>query len=189
VPPPSGGKITLKNVTAQIAAGGSITAVVIPTHANPGLQKLVVACLDEIESGAIQEAFLERLAHYNRSKDDRGLQEKLNQAGCPDSYYDFAIEAKDSFAKFFEVMCRHKSGQLILITAFKHAYIIFREKVHPYIETMSFVQQQSIFEEEVVKFLNDNLTGLPEFDGRMEALGTIYFLADNCFIEYAKCSS
>ena len=186
---PSSGAVTLKNVTAQIAAGGNVNAIVLATHASPGLQKLVQSCLSEIESGEIQEAFLDRLAHYDRSKDDRNLRAKLDGAGCPEAYYEFAIEAKEGFAKFYEIMCRHKSGQLILVSAFKHAYSVFREQVHPLLEQISFEQQQEIFEQNVVKFLSDNLTGLPEFDGRMEALGAIYFLADNCFIEYAKCSS
>jgi hypothetical protein len=181
--------VTQKNVTANIAAGGNVAAVVVQTHANPGLQKLVVACLNEIESGLIQGSFLDRLAHYNRSTSDRNLKDKLGDAGCAEKYYDFAIEAKDGFAKFFEIMCRHKSGQLILVAAFKHAYSVYREKIYPYIDEMSFRDQEAVFEKEVVAFLSDNLTGLPEFDGRMEALGAIYYLADNCFIEYAKCSS
>lgn len=185
----TGTSVTLRNVTAQIAAAGSVNAVVLSTHANPGLQKLVMSCLAEIQSGEMQEPFLERLAHFNRSKDDRDLKEKLESAGCPEDYYDFAIEAKEGFAKFFEIMCRHKSGQIILVSAFKHAYSVYREKIYPYIEAISFDTQQQIFEDEVVRFLSDNLTGLPQFDGRMEALGAIYYLADNCFIEYAKCSN
>ena len=177
-----------QNVNATNVAGNSIYSVnVAGSHLNPGLQKLVMNCLQEIEDGRLKDTFIEQLGHFNRLPTHRNLKTKLATAGCSDDYYDFAIEAKEGFAKFFEIAARHPSGQAILVSAFKHAYSLFSEKVRPILSTITFADQAAIFESEVVGYLSHNLTGLPEFYGRMEALGLIYFLADNCFIEYANC--
>jgi hypothetical protein len=178
----------LENIHAEnVAANNLYVTSITGTLLNPGLQKLVSDCLNEIEQGDIRDVFLEQLAHFNRPASERNLMTKLSKAGCPETYYEFAIEAKENFAKFFEVMARHASGQAILVAAFKHAYSIFKEKINPYINAMTFSQQSEIFENSVVLYLDQNLTGLPGFDGRMEALGLLYYLADNCFIEYANC--
>lgn len=181
-------KTLLQNVNAAIVAGESVYAVnVNGTQLNPGLQRLVLSCLAEMKDGAIQDSFIDQLSHFNRLPSERNLKTKLHDCGCPEDYYDFAIEAKEAFAKFFEVTARHASGQAILVAAFRHAYSLFREKVSPYISSLTFAEQNRLFEDEVVSYLSHNLTGLPEFYGRMEALGLLFFLADNCFIEYAKC--
>ncbi len=65
--------------------------------------------------------------------------------------------------------------------------ITFQETIRPKIEQMTFSEQSVIFNDTVVEYLSHNLTGLPEFYGKVEALGLIFFLADSCFIEYAKC--
>ncbi len=180
-------KASLKDVHAHIAAAGSVSVVnVSGAHANPGLQKLIAACLAEMDDGTVTEAFIRELSHFNRSPTERNLQSKLKAAGLNDAYYDYAIEAKESFAKFFEVLGRHPSGQTILVAAFSHAYSVFREKIAPHIDSMDFKIQAEIFESDVVLYLSHNLTGLPGFYGRNESLGLLYYLADNCFIEYAN---
>ena len=180
---------SLSHVTATNVAGHTLNSFTFTgTLLNPGLQKLVSDCMAEIGNGTLKDVFIEQLSHYNRSVSDRNLQTKFKDAGCPETLYDFAIEAKESFAKFFEVTARHPSGQAILVAAFKHAYSIFGEKINPYLKDMTFSDQNTIFENSIVEYLSHNLMGLPEFYGRMEALGLIYYLADNCFIEYAKCS-
>ena len=178
----------LSNIYASVVAGGNAYTVNIAgTQVNAGLQKLVSACLAEMSAGTVKDTFLEQLAHFNRAPTHRNLKTKLSDSGCDNAFYEYAIEAKEAFAKFFEITARHPSGQAVLVAAFKHAYSIFQEKIAPNINIMSFKQQSNVFEEDVVGFLSENLTGLPEFYGRMEALGLIYYLGDNCFIEYAKC--
>ncbi|WP_132263893.1 ABC-three component system protein [Novosphingobium sp. PhB57] len=180
----------LRDITAtNVSAGNQTNIILSGATVNPSLQKLVAACLDEIDQGETLDTFIEQLAHYGRVPTERNLESKLTEAGCNSKYYDFAIEAKESFAKFYEVMGRHRSGQAILVTAFKHAYSVFREQIYPRIDEITFDVQASLFDDKVINFLSDNLIGLPNFDGRMEALGLLFFLADNCFIEYAKCST
>ncbi|MGR6331373.1 ABC-three component system protein [Sphingomonas sp. XXL09] len=177
-----------QGVTANVVAAGSAYVLNVEgPKVNPGLQKLVAKCLAEIETGEVQDTFIAQLAHFNRAPSDRNLKTKLSDAGQTSDYYDFAIEAKESFAKFFEVTARHPSGQAILVAGFKHAYSTFQESIRPSLGSMTFSQQSAIFNDSVVEYLSHNLTGLPEFYGKMEALGLIFFLADSCFIEYAKC--
>ncbi|MEG3170557.1 ABC-three component system protein [Sphingomonas sp. LB3N6] len=177
-----------QGVTANVVAGGSaIILNVEGPQVNPGLQRLVAKCLIEIENGEIKDSFIEQLAHYDRVPTHRNLKTKLADAGQTIDYYDYAIEAKEAFAKFFEVTARHASGQAILVAGFKHAYSTFQEDIRPNIATMKFAEQSAIFNETVVEYLSHNLTGLPEFYGKMEAMGLLFFLADNCFIEYASC--
>jgi hypothetical protein len=177
-----------QGVTAHVVAAGSAYVLNVEgPQVNPGLQKLVAKCLAEIEAGEMQDTFIGQLAHFNRAPTDRNLKSKLSAAGQTSNYYDFAIEAKESFAKFFEITARHPSGQAILVAGFKHAYSTFQETIRPTIDKMTFAQQSVIFNDTVVDYLSHNLTGLPEFYGKMEALGLIFFLADSCFIEYAKC--
>ena len=181
-----GTKTKLQNIHAQYAAGGNISAINLSgTYANPGLQKLIAACIHEMDAGTVTDKFVQELAHFRRPPTERNLEIKLKESGQKEAYYDFAIEAKEAFAKFFEVLGRHPSGQLVMIAAFSHAYSIFREKIAPNIADMSFSDQSDLFESEIVVFLSHNLTGLPGFYGRNEALGLLFYLADNCFIEYA----
>ena len=180
--------IIQQDVTANVVTGGSAYVLNVEgPQVNPGLQKLVAKCLAEIEAGELQDTFITQLAHFNRAPTDRNLKTKLSSAGQSSEYYDFAIEAKESFAKFFEITARHPSGQAILVAGFKHAYSTFQESIRPKIETLTFSQQSAIFNETVVEYLSHNFTGLPGFYGKMEALGLIFFLADSCFIEYAQC--
>lgn len=177
---------TLRDIQAHIAAGGSVSVVnVTGVHANPGMQKLISDCANEMSDGKISEAFIRELSHFNRPPSDRNLKTKLEEAGKNEAYYDFAIEAKESFAKFFEVVARHPSGQKVLVAAFSHAYSVFREKIFPELDILKFTDQTDIFEAEVVLYLSHNLTSMPGFYGRNEALGLLFYLADNCFIEYA----
>ena len=177
-----------QDVTANVVTGGSAYILNVEgPKVNPGLQKLVAKCLAEIESGEVQDTFIAQLSHFNRAPTDRNLKTKLSDAGRSSGYYDFAIEAKESFAKFFEITARHPSGQAILVAGFKHAYSTFQETIRPNLDGMTFSQQSAIFDSSVVEYLSHNLTGLPEFYGKMEALGLLFFLADSCFIEYAKC--
>ena len=177
----------LSNIQANIVAGGNaITVSVTGTQINPGLQKLVAACLAEMSEGTVRDTFLEQLSHFNRPPSRRTLRDKFVSAGCAETLYEFAMEAKEAFAKFFEITARHPSGQAVLVAAFKHAYSVYQEKIASDIDKLTFKQQSAIFESDVVAFLSDNLTGLPEFYGRMEAFGLLFYLGDNCFIEYAK---
>lgn len=177
-----------QGVTANVVAAGSAYVLNVEgPKVNPGLQKLVAQCLAEIEIGEMQDTFIAQLAHFNRPPTERNLKIKLSAAGQTTDYYDFAIEAKESFAKFFEVTARHPSGQAILVAGFKHAYSTFQESIRPHLDHMTFSQQSKLFNDDVVEYLSHNLTGLPEFYGKMEALGLIFFLADSCFIEYASC--
>ena len=189
MPPQDGGsrRVTIKGVTAQSVALRDVNVNnFVGTESNPGLQKIISSCLSEMEAGTVSDIFFQQLQHFNRAPSERNLKIKLSDAGKNDAYYDYAIEAKESFAKFFEVVARHPSGQRVLLAAFSHAYSVFREKIQPNIEYITFDHQAEIFEKDVVLFLSHNLTGMPGFYGRNEALGLLYFLADNCFIEYAN---
>lgn len=156
-----------------------------PPLVNPGLAELVRKCLDEIERNDLTESFFSDLSFFSERPDLRSLREKFAAAGVSDAAYEAAIWEKENFEKFFEVIARHSTGQQILVAAFRHAYSIYKGKVFPHISDMTFMEQQELFESEVVLFLSHNLTGLPYFYGRSESIGLIYYLADNCFIEYA----
>lgn len=178
---------SLSDIHANNVAGGNLSIVNLSgALANPGLQKLISEFTTEMNDGKVSEAFVRELSHFNRPSSDRNLKTKLAAAGKNEAYYDFAIEAKESFAKFFEIVARHPSGQQVLVSAFSHAYSVFREKINPEIGEISFADQSSIFEADVVLYLSHNLTGMPGFHGRNEALGLLFYLADNCFIEYAS---
>ena len=177
-----------KHVTGSVvSARDSFVTQVASPHVNFGLQRIVSACLAEIANGIIADTFLQQLQHYNRPPSERNLETKLIGSGQNSAYYEFAIAAKEDFAKFVEVIGRTPSGQLVLVSAFKHAYSIYGEKIKPKIGQLTFSQQESIFDELIVEYLSQNLTGLPNFYGRNEAIGLLFYLADNCFIEYAKC--
>jgi len=181
-------KVIQQGVTARVVAGGSAYVLNVEgPQVNPGLQRLVAQCLSEIENGDIQSTFIAQLSHYDRVPTERNLKSKLRDAGQTAEYYDYAIEAKEAFAKFFEVTARHPSGQAILVAGFKHAYSTFQAEIRPYIDSMNFKEQSTIFNDTVIEYLSHNLTGLPEFYGKMEAMGLLFYLADSCFIEYAKC--
>ncbi len=77
---------TQKEITAnQVAAGNIYTISVAGTQANPGLQKLVAACLSEIDGGTIDQEFLRELAHFNRRISTKDLNSKLVDAGKNDA--------------------------------------------------------------------------------------------------------
>lgn len=183
----SSSSVTQQGIQATHVAAGNLSVVSIAgAQINPGLQKLIAACTAEMNDGAVKQAFIRELSHFGRPPTDRNLETKLKGAGKNDQYYEFAIEAKESFAKFFEVVARHPSGQQVLVAAFSHAHSIYKEKIFPSLDEITFQYQANLFEAEIVLYLSNNLTGMPGFYGRLEALGLLFFLADNCFIEYAN---
>lgn len=174
------------NITAQNVAARDVNYNITSASPflNPGLKSLIDKCLTEIDGNETTIEFFKDLQYFSDRRTTRNLRDKFTDAGLTEEYYEDALFSKESFAKFFEVIGRHATGQKILVAAFRHAFSVYNEKIKPHRSEMTFKEQQTVFESDVVLYLSLHLTGLPEFYGRNEAIGLIYHLADLCFIDY-----
>ncbi len=131
---------------------------------------------------------IERLEHYKNSIDTTiiGLEKKLEN-GQRQEFYDFALRAKESFAKKIAEHTFSENAQQIYALLLGEVYVGFNNHVYPHIlEGKDIASINAIVELSIVNHI-ENLLG-EDADVleiyKEEINGMLYFLTGNCHIKW-----
>lgn len=142
----------------------------------------------EVENNEQTRRTVESLARFQRQRAHDGivgLEAKFAKAG-KQAELDDALEQKELFAKLLEKWSLYKSAQEIFAFLLAKAEYEFNYFIRPQIEKLSEIELNQLVKDRVVEPTTAACGGSTLVINHGEAMGMIYWLAEQCFVRWHK---
>jgi len=157
-----------------------------PLHKLTKLDKLKIKLQQEMESEQKLNFLIEKLQSYKPIHPEDGvvgLEAKLEKSGRGASKL-AALQMKERFAKLLERWSLYASAQEIFVHVLAIAEVRFTQYISPQIGSLDSVTLDEIVDEKILTPIVEEI-GIDVFSmDHMEAMGLIYWLAEQCRIRW-----
>jgi hypothetical protein len=175
------------------AAGDIIGRDKNETHIHYGaapsvIEQLLAKLHVEIADNAQTRNTIESLARYQKQRSHDGivgLEAKLTKAGREAEIFD-ALEQKELFAKLLETWSLYESAQSIFACLLAKAEYEFKFFIQPKIGMVDDLTLNQMVNDKVIEPTTTACGGSAFKIDHSEAMGMIYWLAEQCFVRWHK---
>lgn len=159
-------------------------------YASPGgsakVDKLKAKLQQEIDQKRQVIALIDRLKSYQPVEPEdgiKGLEAKLEKAGRSPQKLS-ALRMKERFAKLLERWSLYGSAQEIFVHVLALAELRFTTSIYPHVGNLDNIQIDEMVEQKILTPIVEEI-GVEVFSmDHMEAMGMIYWLAEQCRIRW-----